>query len=293
MAKNNLYKKITDQIIQALENGEFAKWVQPWNNGLPYNAFSGHRYRGINQLILGIKSYVKGYDDPRWITFKQANKKGGKVKKGEKSTLIVFWKFIEMPEDDNPELPEEEQTVKVVPIARAYRVFNVAQCEGLKLRPLEKNYYDLDTFTEQLLALPEIQWGGTMACYVPSEDIIRLPQKENFIHAEGFKEVFYHELVHWTAHEDRLARDLKGRFGDARYAMEELVAELGSAFLMAHIGVPLTQTQHTAYLDSWLEVFRKDNRAIFTAARRAQDACDFLLKSAGLAKHEQGLKKAA
>ena len=289
MKRLNLYQEITNKIIEALEKGEFREWIQPWTNGAPFNAFSGHRYRGVNQLVLGLETWRKGYDDPRWLTFNQAKKLGGHVRKGEKSTTIIFWKFIEVM-DDSPE-EESEETTKVVPIARAYRVFNVAQCEGINLSPLERNVFDVDDFTERLLALPEIKWGGSRACYDSLEDVIRLPRKENFVHAEGFKETFYHELVHWTGHESRLNRKMRNRFGSAEYAMEELVAELGSAFLMAYIGVPFERTQHTGYIDSWLDALRRDSRAIFTAARKAQEACDFLVEEAGL--QEDSLREAA
>ncbi len=288
MKRLNLYQEVTNKIIKALESGKFSEWIQPWNNGLPFNAVSGHRYKGINQIILGFEAWAKGYEDPRWLTFNQAKKLGGHIKKGEKSTLIVFWKFIEVQETSE----DGEEITKRVPIARAYHVFNVEQCDGLDLHPLEKNTFDIDTFTKRLLALPKIQWGGTQACYVPPEDVIRLPQKTNFIHAEGFKEVFFHELTHWTGNDKRLDRNLKNRFGSAEYAMEELIAELGSAFLMGHIGLTLEKTQHVAYLDSWLTVLRKDSRAIFTAARKAQEACDFLIKEAGLQECGEELKAA-
>ncbi len=297
MKRRNLYQEVTNKIIMALESGNFSEWIQPWNNGLPFNAISGHRYKGINQIILGLEMWVKGYEDPRWLTFNQAKKIGGHIKKGEKSSTVVFWKFIEVVDcecgEQSSRMSEDELPTKVVPIARAYRVFNVAQCEGIKLKPLQKNYFDVDAFTKSLLTLPEIRWGGMRACYIPSKDVICLPKKENFIHAEGFKETFYHELIHWTGHENRLNRNLKNRFGSAEYAMEELVAELGSAFLMANTGVPFGETQYTDYIDSWLEVLHKDSRAIFTAARKAQDACDFVLEKAGLQECGEEFKKAA
>ena len=284
MPRVDVYKDVTERIIEALKSDGLS-WIRPWN-ATPQNAVSRKTYNGVNKLLLSIEASSKGYKDPRWLTFKQAQNLGGHVKKGEKSVPIVFWKIVEVEKMDEE---KGELVTESFPIAKYFRVFNVEQCKGLKLEPLKENKINIDDFTQKLLKLPKIQWGGNTASYSPSLDIIRLPYKGYFNDTPGFREVFFHELTHWTGHKDRLNRDLNSEFGSKKYALEELIAELGAAYLAAHSGQALNAqyTQYAAYLNSWLSVLDKDKMAIFTAAKKAQEACDYCLEKAKLLEHDK------
>lgn len=286
-APDSLYHTITNDIIAELEQG-VAPWVKPWTTEgggaplLPYNAASKRRYQGVNVLLLWQAAREKGYRSPAWLGFQQASGFGGHVKKGEKSTLIVYGSTF-VPKDER-EKPEEEQ--HRVPFLKRWGVFNVEQVAGLPESvaplPLPVSLPDaleqVEAFLQTIGA--DVRHGGDRACYVPSLDGIRLPPPEAFESAAHYYSTSLHEHTHWTGHESRLNRNLTGRFGEAAYAAEELVAELGAAFLSAALSIP-GRLRHAEYIGSWLTLLQHDARAIFTAASKATEAARYLEEKGG------------
>lgn len=281
----DLYQEVTNRIIAELETGT-APWVKPWksgyaNNGaMPYNAASKKQYRGINIPLLMGASCAHG--SPAFVTFKQALDLGGHVRKGEHGQQVIFWNFIKRAADqDNAGGDDDDDAARAIPFARAYTVFNIAQCDGLQIEPRQVAApINPDTRNAQLDAQvsnigARINHGGDSAFYRPSTDSIQLPEFGQFRDASNYYATLLHELTHWTGNKSRLARDLANRFGDQAYAAEELIAELGAAFLCGEHGVT-GQLQHAAYLGNWLSVLRQDKRAIFTAASKAQQAADYI-----------------
>lgn len=292
--QDQLYQAITDRIVAALESGT-APWIKPWkadgtaSASLPHNACTRRAYHGINTLILWGAQHAMGYASAQWLTFKQATERSGHVRAGEKGTEIVFWKFLNRDVKDgagNPVRGDDGAVLqRKVPMLRTYYVFNVAQCEGLELPAARKVRPEIDPTTIDALADTigaRIQWGGDRACYVPAFDQINMPRRAAFRTLDAYHGTLLHEITHWTGHESRCARSLVGRFGSEAYAAEELIAEMGSAFLCASLGVNLEGLQHADYIGSWIKVLKSDNRAIFTAAKAAQVACDWVLAAAGI-----------
>ena len=287
--KFNLYQDITDKIIEALEKG-VGPWIKPWNDsgaqfGLHRNGVSDHVYRGINVLLLNLVAFEKGYTDPRWVTFNDTRKLGGYIKKGEKHTKIVFWKFLDLKDKTTGENihTDAKEPKKVIPLLRFYRVFNVEQCLNLNLKDLPKPDIttapgEINEHAENILSMPTIRNGGTKAAYYPSHDFIQMPPKEAFEGLDHYYTTGFHETVHWTGHESRLNRVFGKRFGDSSYAFEELVAEIGSAFLGGYSGLKFSEMRHPEYIESWISKLKDDNKAIFTACRMAQAASDFVLE---------------
>lgn len=285
-SQSDLYQSVTDRIIAALEAGT-APWVRPWKSdrsggSMPHNAVTGRPYHGINVPLLWIAESAMGYASPQWLTHKQADERGGHVRKGEKGTQIVFWRFRQVRDSETGD-------VRVVPMLRTYYVFNVAQCEDIEL-PSRRNVRapigptQIDAYIAATGAT--ITHGGDRAFYRPSTDSITVPNREQFRTLHDYHGTLLHELTHWTSHADRCARQLGKRFGDQAYAAEELIAEMGSAFLCAHLGVPHESLQHADYIANWLQVLRNDNRAVFTAAKAAQAACDYILQACGAVEPE-------
>ena len=247
---------------------------------MPTNACTRRPYRGINVVLLAMEAHAHGYALNRWLTYRQAAALGGQVRKGENGTHVVFWKLrtVEAKAEAHDETPSE----KVVPLLRCFTVFNTAQVDGLPSGMAEPPptvpTWSGDEAAEQLIDASgaDIRHGGFKAFYMPANDYIQIPPRATFTSASGYYATTLHELVHWTGHTSRLDRQLRGRFGDEAYAAEELVAELGSAFLCAHCRVD-GQLQHAAYIGNWLRVLRSDKRAIFVASTKAQHAADFLL----------------
>lgn len=308
--KINIYDEITNKIITALEDG-VNPWARSWKSsslGPVRNAVSGRPYRGVNSLLLSLTSLVAGHLDPRWLTLKNANQLGGRVRKGQKGTSIVFWKFIskENAGHENGEehpVDGEDNNRKVFPFARRYTVFNVEQCDGLELEALELDGLEvlivdeseMNEKAETIMALPNLQHGGDRACYLPSSDKIFMPPRSSFPTLNHYYATGYHEITHWVKHPSRLDRDFNRRFKVAKEAkaMEELVAEIGAAFLGAHTGVPFEEMQHPEYIGSWLQALKNDNKAIFTAATKAQTSTDFVLDKAGISVQGSNLPEAA
>ena len=270
--RRDLFQEVTDGIVAALEKG-VPPWSRPWDpgSGLPSNAISKRPYRGINVPLLWVASMDKGYSTDRWMTFKQAQEAGGHVESGEKGTRVILWKPVPI----KGEVSENVEKSKTVPIIRSFILFNEAQVEGLPPKKEKPLIWETDDLAEQYLSLAEVQYGGGRAFYAPSPDLIQLPPRNAFEESGGFWSTALHELIHWTGHSDRLDRKSDGGHGSSGYAVEELVAEMGCAFLTAEIGIH-GNFQHPEYLGHWLKVLKDDNRAIFRAASKAQAAFDFL-----------------
>ena len=276
--KPDVYTLVTDRIIQALEEGTIP-WQRPWVAGpnAPRNAVSNKAYRGLNALILSLNEQ---YQDQRYVTYKQASELGGVVRKGEHGTRVIFWKPNTYTNKDG----EEKNGL----ILRFYTVFNVEQCDDLKkLKPLptvrevdsiETAQAILDGFKSR----PQTKFFSPEAYYVPTQDKVFLPDISQFVTPEGFYATAFHEYVHSTGHHTRLDRHLAegglGPFGSAPYSKEELVAEIGAAFLCAEAGIEnATITNSSAYVASWLKVLKEDRKAVLYAASKAQAAADHIL----------------
>jgi antirestriction protein ArdC len=272
-----IYQEITDSIISELEKGA-TPWVKPWNapQSADKNVVSGKAYRGINRLLLAMISGIKGYSNPAWATYDQWANLGGNVRKGEKAAKIIFFSQAK---DKKAAAAGED---KVYQFARAYSVFNVEQVEGIDIIPSEdipvSDNQKIEACENRIIATQaKYSIGGDTACYIPSIDAIRMPALNTFQSAENYYATFFHELTHWTSDKTRCDRDLsKGRFGNADYAFEELVAELGAAFLCQQHGIK-GDLRHAGYIDHWLKCLKADSRAIFKASALAQQASDFLL----------------
>jgi antirestriction protein ArdC len=273
----DFYQDVTNRIVAAIEAGT-PPWVKPWSvsDQRPKNAATGRLYRGVNYVLLALEADAKGYAESRWLTYRQAAALNAQVRGGESGTGIVFYKLHEV--DD----AKTEGEKKVVPLLRTFTVFNVAQIDGLPAptEPPKPVAWDAHLEAELVLSSSgaEIHHGGEHAYYHRGQDVIHLPPCRSFAERGAYYSTALHELVHWAGHTKRCNRDLSGRFGNDSYAMEELVAELGSAFLCAHCRID-GRLQHSAYLHSWLQVLKSDKRAIFTASAKAQQAADLLLGS--------------
>jgi len=285
-SRADLYSRVTERVIADLEKG-VRPWLKPWSAGngagrvgLP-RRHNGVPYRGINVLVLWGEALDKGYDSTIWMTFNQALALGGHVRRAEHGAVIVYADRIIRTETD-----ERGQDVeREIPFLKAYRVFNVAQIEGLPVHyyaPVNQKADKLELIdaAERFFSTTGaiIRHGGDQAYYSPRTDVIQLPVAEAFRDAESYAATKAHELTHWTSHPQRLSRDLGGkRFGDGGYAREELVAELGAAFLCADLGIAIEPREdHASYLGHWLSILREDKRAIFAAAAHAQRAVDYL-----------------
>jgi antirestriction protein ArdC len=285
---SDLYREITQRIIAALEAG-VAPWVRPWSTGvdtLPMNASSKRPYRGVNVVLLGLEAQAQGYELNRWLTHRQASELGGQVCRGESGTTVVFWKLrrLGVTADSYPDANEPDLHERVIPLLRAFTVFNVAQIEGLPeaITTTKRPVWEPEAKAEELLVMSSatICYGGAQAYYQPGTDEIHLPPRQAFPTGMRFYATALHELTHWPAHPSRCRRELGKRFGDSAYAVEELIAEMGASFLCAHARIDGHLENATSYLDYWLKVLRADKRAIFVAATKAQQASDFILNLA-------------
>lgn len=278
---NPVYSIVTQSIINkltaAIASGEtVAPWCKPWDSktSAPTSGSTGKHYRGINWFILSLM----GRANPYWFTFKQAKALGGSVRKGEKGTAVVFWAMIETMKDGK---------VKKQPLLRYYTVFNGEQCDGLPAK------YDTPTATVRTFepiakaesvvdgwqGKPVIRHGGTRACYTPSLDTIDMPQKDTFKGNGEYYSTLFHEMIHSTGHESRLAREEigKGAFGSHEYSKEELTAEMGAAILSSHCGIESTMENSVSYLAHWLTKLKNEPTWLVSAAGKAQKAADMIL----------------
>ena len=272
----HIYEQITERIITLLTQGT-VPWHKPWTarTGLPRNLVSQKPYRGINVFLL----LAMSYESPFWLTFRQASQLGGSVRKGEKSTPVVFWKQTTI-EDKASGEPQK------IPLLRYYHVFNVAQCDGIKTgtepeTDAVNGIVHPDEIVAHMPQRPAIKHGMTRAFYSPREDYVGLPARERFEQAESYYATLFHELTHASGHESRLNRATlteKAGFGSNPYCKEELIAEMGAAFLCGHAEiVGRTIDNSAAYIKSWLEQLRNDRTLIVSAAAQAQKAADFIL----------------
>ncbi|RSY78551.1 DUF1738 domain-containing protein [Sphingomonas koreensis] len=288
----SLYDEVTQRIVADLEQGCFP-WVQPWDSAaaapsLPRNAFSARSYSGVNILILWAAGVAGGYSSQSWLTFRQAQQAGGCVRKGERGTCVVFAdRFV--PQAELERAARDGEAAKAVPFLKRFTVFNIAQCDGLRPGlandPAPLPRCGIAPAAEAVIdaSCADFRIGGAHAFYAPGEDYVQVPLHSAFRDPINWYRTALHELTHWTGHKTRLARDLSGPFGSAKYAREELVAEMGAAFLCAALGIHPT-VRHADYLGAWLAVLRADNRAIFRAAAAASRAADYLLALRGEAK---------
>ena len=280
--------RITQEIIARLEAGT-KPWVQPWR-GVPVSRplrACGIAYRGMNVFWLWMVADMCGYASPYWMTYNQAKTLGAQVRKGEKSTIAIFYKSYTK-EVEAPDTGEKSDEARRV--LKAYPVFNADQVEGLpeRFHPAvtldlvepEGREAELDAY---FAAIPvNLRHLGCEAYYEPTTDRVTMPPASLFSGFDHYYATLAHELSHWTGHSSRLARDLKNRFGTAAYAAEELVAELSSAMLGAELGLPVTHLDsHASYIEHWLKLLRDDDRAILTAAAKAEEASSLLLKLGG------------
>lgn len=273
---DKVYEIITEKIIEKLEQGK-VPWNKPWNSSAssPKNFLTMKDYRGINVLLLGIA----GYSCPYWLTFKQVKEKGGSVKKGEKGTIIVFYKWLEYEDKDNPE------ETKKFPMLRYYHVFNLEQTTGIDFEiPGEvlndnQKIENCEKVVNGYVDKPKIN-QGQRACYSPLLDYIEMPKMEKFNSSEYYYSTLFHEMIHSTGRENRLNRktvtDLCP-FGSTNYSKEELIAEIGAAFLCGITGIEnKTIDNNTAYIQNWLKSLRNDKKLIVLAAGAAQKAADYM-----------------
>lgn len=290
----SLYEDVTAAIVRELENG-CVPWVKPWTAtsaplGMPRSAATRKFYSGINVLILWDAVLRLGFGAQEWLTFRQAQSLGGHVKKGERGTAICFADRY-VPKAEQERARESGDAPNAVPFLKRFIVFNVEQCEGLPAhiaaspKPIAPSEQSDDA--EALIGATgaRIVIGGGEAFYHRGQDFIRLPDRESFLSPADYYCTALHELGHWTAHPSRLNRDLQHRFGSSAYAREELIAELTSAFLCAHLNIA-PQVRHANYLGHWLQILKDDSRAIFHASSQASKASDFVLAFGGAGETE-------
>lgn len=288
--KKDLYQDFTDQVIKQMENNNM-NWSKPFTTTIlngHHNVISKKPYQGMNCFSIGLSVHKNGFKSNEWATFNQWKNLGAKIKKGSKGTEILYWNIKEYEDKTN-----KDEKVKI-PFLRYFVVFNADQVEGYEtkekglkdfnLKEIDdwKAHFKTDTFVKNTKADIQI---NNKAFYSPNGDFIGMPPKEDFKgDKENTKEQYYystllHELTHWSGHSSRCNRDLKNRFGSKAYAMEELVAEIGSAFLCSHLGVTKAPTpNHGRYLNNWLEVLKEDKKAIFKAFSLSKVSSEYLLE---------------
>ena len=282
----NLYDEVTARIIAELEAGRLP-WVQPWGQvevvgpALPRNALTGRPYSGVNILILWGRVIEQGWPSQSWLTFRQALEAGGAVRKGERGVRVVYADSF-TPEAEKERASREGGDVRSIPFLKRFTVFNVAQCEGLReglaADPAPLPEREIVPLAEEVIAASgvEVRIGGDEAYYAPGPDFVAVPPQPAFFDQVNYYRTCLHELTHATGHAKRLGRNLRNPFGSKDYAREELVAEMGSAFMCAALGIVPT-VRHADYIGTWLGVLREDSRAIFRAASAASKAANWLL----------------
>jgi antirestriction protein ArdC len=283
MSSFDLYQTVTDQIVAMLEAG-----VVPWRSpilgrskaGHPKNMNSAKEYRGVNVFLLAFTAFARGYGSSYWLTFNQAKERGGSVKKGEKSSMVVFWKQYETTD-------RETGKPAKIPVMRYYNVFNAEQIDGIeipdavKFEPIEFHPIEAaERIANGYAAGPAITHGGQQAFYRPGSDTIHLPDPTRFASSEEYYSTLFHEQSHSTGHSSRLDRKLDTAprpFGSPDYGKEELVAEMSAAFLCSHAGIqPTVIENQAAYLSGWLKQLKSDKKLVVSAAGQAQRAADWI-----------------
>lgn len=288
--KNDKFQLITDKLIPLIERG-VKPWQKPWS-ATPYgNLITGHHYQGINPLICAIDTLLNDWQHPFFIGFEQAQEKNWKIIKGSKATYLRWGGTVAI-ESTNEETGETNKHYKNA--GRWFNVFN-ATClddsdSNEKISDYLKKMQVSGTNTEPRLEFAEalikaqnatVVFGSDVACYIPSIDKIRMPHYNDFSGAIAYYATYLHELTHWTGHSQRLDRGIVGQFGSQSYAREELIAELGAAFVCSSLNIESQLEHHASYLDSWLSLLRDDNKAFFQAVGQAMKAANWLLEKAG------------
>ena len=288
-AKPNIYKIVTERIIASLRDG-IIPWEKPWQalhfSGSPFprNFRTGKPYRGVNVFLL----WASPYSYPFWLTFKQAKELNGSVRKGEKGRQIVFYKQLRDPRKNANARDEEKEQAPFV--LCYYTVFNVEQCDGLTLPEIEEPTAKGETRTDENCESIVTGWANRPALHLTSEtdhgayyrpgtDSVHMPARSRFVDAPHYYSTLFHELVHSTGHERRLNRAFGAHFGDELYSKEELVAEMGAAYLCTIAGIANEHTDRntTAYIQSWITRLEEDDRLIVQAAANAQKAVDLIV----------------
>lgn len=285
MAKQDIAQIVTDQIIEALENG-VAPWRKPWTVEGPTFPLRhcGTPYKGMNVILLWLAAHKEGYTGSHWLTFNQVRKYGGRLENAKgKGVKVVFYKPLKVKDKATGE-------DRVIPMLRSYTVFNQDLCKGLpeRFEPAATVEPSFSVDREIYSALVDsnganVSHGGSVAAYNPVLDSIRMPNEDRFESAGSYYATLAHELAHWTGHKSRLDRNLSGSFGTADYAFEELVAEISSAMVCSRLGIGGTAAQieaNAAYIGSWLKKLKSDKRYILRAAKLAGDACEYLVSDA-------------
>ena len=297
----DIYHAVTDRILGLLERGT-VPWRQPIRSSgneslLPTNLVSQNAYRGINVFLLAVTAWAEGYGSPYWLTFRQAREKSGHVRKGEKGPLVVFFK-------QHATLDKKTDEPITVPVLRHYTVFNAEQCDGIEIQAGDAGGSSEEesepfepigacaSIVESYADGPVIEHRGSRACYRPRTDTVQIAEPGRFESSESYYATLFHELVHSTGHSKRLDRGLDRDlrpFGSPDYSREELVAEMGAAFLAAAAGISVqTVEQSAAYIDGWRRKLGTDKKLVVSAAGAGQKAADWILgvKSPGIAKTE-------
>ena len=299
--RRDVYAIVTDRIVELLQRG-VVPWRQPWANvGKPKNLASGKEYRGINTFILS----AANYSAPYWLTFKQAQERGGHVRKGEKGFPVVYWHWFDRDNESGGALDDVSSdrsdaiTTRAGEFRRArcmvryYTVFNVTQCENVAypsdgFRAVFDPIPACESIVDTMPNRPRIEHGGNRAYYAPATDYVQMPERGQFASADTYYETLFHELTHATAHPTRCNRksnlDEWKPFGSADYSREELVAEMGAAFLCNHTGIAdRTVENSAAYVAGWLKKLHDDKRCVVIAAAQAQKAADYILGASATA----------
>jgi antirestriction protein ArdC len=275
---NDVYKIVNDKIVELLEAGT-VPWKKPWQSStsMPKNLVSKKGYRGVNLFMLACQPF----SSPYWLTYNQATDLGGNVRKGEKSTPVIFWKML-----DKDDAASDKATGKI-PVLRYYSVFNIDQCEGITTPPTEEasnHFTPIETAENIILGMPmkpEIKYGGGRAYYSPTLDYIQLPKKTVFYSEAEYYNTLFHECCHASGHSKRLARKSilePSYFGSHEYSKEELVAETGAAFLCGHAGIESCTIENSAaYIQGWLKALKNDRTLLVHAAAQGHKAADYIL----------------
>jgi antirestriction protein ArdC len=310
MNTQKIYDKITNTIIEMLEQHKKSNYTSAWFNVsedriFAYNRGNNHTYRGINQLVLQHLANKYNYSYNGWLTFKQLSELGGKIHKGSKAAMVVYKSNLYLDKATGKNITslvlhllKERQSIehlnyKKMGYLKGYTVFNISQIENLpteyyQIEELEKlSEFERNEKAEFMMNCTDanIKYSGNSAHYMPSTDEITLPIRKQFKSQEHFYRTVFHELGHWSGHSKRLNRDMSGKFGSKAYAFEELIAELNTAYINAFLGYENTITNNVAYIDSWLSIMKNDTKFIVSASAHAQKASDFLFAFAEEKQH--------
>jgi antirestriction protein ArdC len=279
---HDVYALVTDRIIAQLEQN-IVPWQRPWSKGgLPQNLISKIPYRGINVWMLSSSDFAQNF----FLTWKQAKEIGASIKKGEKATMVVFWKKQEQ------ETQEEEQIPSTKPaILRYYWVYNIVQCDNIPkeiipTQPIANNPIEAcEEIITTMPLCPALQFKEAKAYYDPQQDFINMPPLNSFLSSDAYYSTFFHEIIHSTGHEKRLNRkelNQMAEFGSEPYSKEELVAEIGSCYLSSYAGISQTFDNSVAYINGWLSKLKHDKRFVIYASSYAQRAVDYVLHASGV-----------